>query len=80
MNTKCYLLTRSYMAKMALPLIGRQNSRLPLIGRPSGIVAEKLLIFFFVIGISVIVDPIKILFPCRLVQQSARIAQSEPER
>jgi hypothetical protein len=28
----------------------------------------------------VIVDPIKILFPCRLVQQSARIAQSEPER
>jgi hypothetical protein len=67
------------MAKIALPLIGRQNSRLPLIGRPSGMVAEKLL-RFFVIGISVIVDPIKILFPCRLVQQSARIAQSEPER
>jgi hypothetical protein len=43
---------------MALPLIGRQISTLPLIGRPSGIVAEKLLIFF-VIGISVIVDPIK---------------------
>jgi hypothetical protein len=79
MNTKCYLLTRSYMAKMALPLIGRQNIRLPLIGRPSGIVTEKLL-RFFVIGILVIVDPIKLLFPCRLVQQSARIAQSEPER
>jgi hypothetical protein len=28
----------------------------------------------------VIVDPTKILFPCRLVQQSARIAHSEPER
>jgi hypothetical protein len=39
MNTK-------YMAKMALPLIGRQNSRLTLIGRPSRIVAEKVLIFF----------------------------------
>jgi hypothetical protein len=37
---------RSYMAKMALPLIGRQNSRLPLIGRPNGIVSEKLLRFF----------------------------------
>jgi hypothetical protein len=39
-----------YSHKMALPLIGRQNSRLPLIGRPSGIVAEKLLRFFLLLA------------------------------